>query len=577
MSPRSTAPLLVVKARLNNFASTFDQRNGTSKQQHVMKVMRTVLRKTGNLARYMVQHRTKALRDGAKMRLFRSYSQLGLPMPAFLENIPVRTVYMFARNRYRPETPFDGELALFAATSGVGFDEPFRNRYVDPLMGWNRRATRGVRAFDVPGGHSSMLQEPNVRVVAKYLQSYINEVVNRPMCMTTPGAIPAVGPVTARAHFEPTGESSIMASGLDSPCRGELTTDVVIQAAPALDGPAPSRPFHLLLVSAESRTAMECAAERLADHLKEHEDQELSDVSYSLAVGQRQFEWRRVAVGASREELIERLRKGAGRGAWSGSEPTVQRPVAFVLAGIGEQAAGTGRGLYDGEPAFRAAADQCAEILKPFLGQDIREAMFAEPKPSRDWLRGGGSDVLKDARIAQPAAFVLDWALAQMWLTWGIKPAALLGYSVGEYVAAVLAGVLRLADALEIVARRAALIREKAKPGVMLAVPLGECELRPRLGNDLWFAAINGPQATVVGGQESAIQRLEKELQSMEVVARRVASEQGSHTPLLDPVRNDLKQLVEKARRDEPRISLWSNVTGAWLTAADVSRPLLLV
>ena len=91
--------------------------------------------------------------------------------------------------------------------------------------------------------------------------------------------------------------------------------------------------------------------------------------------------------------------------------------------------------------------------------------------------------------------------------------------------------MLRLADALEIVARRAALIREKAKPGVMLAVPLGECELRPRLGNDLWFAAINGPQATVVGGQESAIQRLEKELQSMEVVARRVASEQGSHTP----------------------------------------------
>ena len=147
--------------------------------------------------------------------------------------------------------------------------------------------------------------------------------------------------------------------------------------------------------------------------------------------------------------------------------------MAFVLAGVGEQAAGAGRGLYDGEPAFRAAADHCAEILKPFLGQDIREAMFTAPKQASDWLRGGGNNVLKDTRMAQPAAFVLDWALAQMWMSWGIKPAALLGYSVGEYVAAVLAGVLRLDDALEIVARRAAWIHEKAEPGVMLAVPLG--------------------------------------------------------------------------------------------------------
>ena len=148
--------------------------------------------------------------------------------------------------------------------------------------------------------------------------------------------------------------------------------------------------------------------------------------------------------------------------------------MAFVLAGVGEQAAGAGRGLYDGEPAFRVAADHLAEVLKPYLGQDIREAMFAEPQQPRDWLRAGGSNVLKDARTAQPAAFVLDWALAQMWLSWGVKPVALLGYSVGEYVAAVLAGVLQLADALELVARRAALIHEKAEPGVMLAVPLGQ-------------------------------------------------------------------------------------------------------
>ena len=125
--------------------------------------------------------------------------------------------------------------------------------------------------------------------------------------------------------------------------------------------------------------------------------------------------------------------------------------------------------------------------------------MFTATVPQGKWLRGDAG-VLKESRVAQPAAFVLDWALAQMWLSWGVKPSAVLGYSVGEFVAAALAGVLRLEDALTLVARRAEWIVEKAEPGVMLAVPLPESELKARLGDDLWVAAVNSPQATVVGG-----------------------------------------------------------------------------
>ena len=191
---------------------------------------------------------------------------------------------------------------------------------------------------------------------------------------------------------------------------------------------------------------------------------DLPDVSYTLAVRRPEFEWRRAAVGGSREELIERLRKGSGQGRLEQFGAGGERPVAFVLAGVGEQTAGAGRGLYEGEPAFRAAADQCAEILQPLLGRDIRESMFTAPQPAGNWLRGDGG-VLKGTRVAQPAAFVLDWALARMWMSWGVKPAAVLGYSVGEYAAAAVAGVLRMEDALVMLARRAEWIEEHGGAG----------------------------------------------------------------------------------------------------------------
>ena len=560
------APMRVAKGRLSSFTASLEQGGGSSKARRAFKVVKTASRKIGNLSKYLIQSQTETIRNGIRMRLFRSCLQLGIPLPAFLRDIPVRTAYMFARGRYQPESPFDGELTLFRATSGVGIDEPFKNRYREPLMGWDRRATDGVRAFDIPGGHSSMLQEPNVAVVATHMQLYINEALRR-----LSGATAPLAESVAQTQSDLPGQSLITASSVN---RATLeNTSEHMEPVSEMGASGPSRPFHLLVVSASSQNAVANIAEQLVVALQERNEPELADVSYTLAVGQQELAWRRAVVGASRNEVTERLRKGSGRGAWSGTEPAVKRPVAFVLAGVGEQAAGAGRGLYEGEPAFRAAADYCANALEPFLAQDIRDAMFAAPQQATNWLRSGGGGILKDTRVAQPAAFVLDWALAQMWLSWGITPSAVLGYSVGEYVAAVLAGVLRLEDALEVVALCAAWIYEKAEPGAMLAVPLTAEELRPRLDQDLWFAAINSPQATVVGGREQAIQRLEEELKQMEVVTRRVASEQGSHTPLLDPVRHDLRQLVRTKQSATPQIPLWSNVTGTWLTATDVQDP----
>jgi thioesterase domain-containing protein/malonyl CoA-acyl carrier protein transacylase/acyl carrier protein len=528
-------PLRGTRERLARLSSSLEQEKGRSFARRVAGSGRRVLTKARGFAVYQIESRLQSAREKMRLTLFSVYLKLGLRLPAFLQGISVRTAYNFAKGRYRPATAFDGELALFRATSGTGNDEPYVARYVDPLLGWGGRALRGVRAFDVPGGHSSMLQEPNARVLAEQLRAYIDAAL--------------------KAANSESGESAISSAAPEGASEAETTR--------------PSRPAHVLVVSASSREELASCSARLADRLDELDDPALPDVSYTLAVDPPALAWRRAVVADSRTQAIERLRKGTGKGVWSGSEPATGRPVAFVLAGVGEQAAGAGRGLYEGEPAFRAAVDQCAEILRPLVALDIRESMFTGSAEAGNWLRGGGAGVLKETRIAQPAAFVLDWALAQMWLSWGIKPAAVLGYSVGEYAAAALAGVLQLEDALLLVARRAQWIEEFAEPGVMLAVPRPEAEVLPRLGDGLWVAAVNSPQATVVGGREESIRQLEEQLSADEIVTRRVASDQGSHTPLLDPVRPHLKRLAESVRRDAPQIPMLSNVTGLWLSASE--------
>ena len=240
----------------------------------------------------MVESRVRTYADRARMRLFRLHLDLGLPLPAYLREIPVRTAYNYAKLGYRPATAFDGESLLMRATTGVGNDEAYVNRYVNPQMGWGPRTTRPVRVVDVPGGHSTMLQEPNARALAEHLQNYVNETVGR------------AGPAEAR-------DPAVVGEGTGDP-----------RPAPEVEGDAPgradsgpSRPSQLLVVSAASREALDDAAERLAGPLAGRAEADLPDVAYTLAVGRPESEWRRAAVGGAREELADRLRKGTGRGA----------------------------------------------------------------------------------------------------------------------------------------------------------------------------------------------------------------------------------------------------------------------
>jgi thioesterase domain-containing protein len=161
--------------RMHSFSTAFQREESVPFYRFIFMVITKALRKAKNLTAYLIGRRLKNVRDEIRMRLFRFYLDRGLRLPRVLQQIPVRTVYLFAEKNYQPESPFDGELVLFRAMCGEGPDEPYVERYADPLLGWGPRARLGVRVCDIPGGHSSMLQEPHVRMLATRMQAYIDK------------------------------------------------------------------------------------------------------------------------------------------------------------------------------------------------------------------------------------------------------------------------------------------------------------------------------------------------------------------------------------------------------------------
>ncbi|HEX7241000.1 MAG TPA: type I polyketide synthase, partial [Longimicrobiaceae bacterium] len=309
-------------------------------------------------------------------------------------------------------------------------------------------------------------------------------------------------------------------AGVSSFGIGGTNAHVVLEEAPQPRPADPAGPWQLLLLSARTPQALESATQRLATHLAEHPELPLADVAFTLREGRRAFACRRAVVVREGEDAAALLRGAAPDRLATGRAEAEEPPAVFLFPGVGEQYPGMGRGLYRTETVFRAAVDRCADLLLPRLGWDLRETLFAvddEPaegsdEPAREpggldlrRMLGRGGPVsgaaarLDRTEAAQPVAFVVGYALARLWESWGIRPAAVLGHSLGEYTAACVAGVFSLEDALELVAARARAIQ--ALPGgAMLAVPLAPDALAPFLAEDVALAAANAPELCVLSG-----------------------------------------------------------------------------
>jgi acyl transferase domain-containing protein/acyl carrier protein len=303
----------------------------------------------------------------------------------------------------------------------------------------------------------------------------------------------------------------------------------------------------LFVLSAKTPSALDVITSNLIRHLESHPDLAPADVAFTLQAGRQPLEVRRVVVA---QDLTEAL--GDPRRVWTAQVEPGFRPVAFLFPGQGAQHARMAAGL--GWPVFNQELDRCAEIL----GWDLR--------------REGES--LDQTALAQPALFAVEWSLARLWRDWGVEPEAMLGHSVGEFVAACLAGVFSLEDALSLVAARGRLVQEMP-PGAMLSVPLSEEELAPWLaeGGDLSLAAVNGPALSTVSGPFEAVERLERRLRAAGHESRRLHTSHAFHSQMIEPATAPFRDLVARAERRPPRLPFLSNVTGTWIRAEEATDP----
>lgn len=356
-------------------------------------------------------------------------------------------------------------------------------------------------------------------------------------------------------------------AGLSSFGIGGTNAHVVLEEAPASQ-PAQGDPrkSQVVVLSAKSESALDTATANLAGHLRETGD-DLADIASTLQLGRRLFQHRRAVVATSRSEAATLLESPGDRRVVSGSTAHRQRPVVFMFSGQGAQYVDMARGLYDTEPVFRANVDRCAEILEPILSLDIRGIMFPEESG-----RDEATETLRQTIYTQPALFVIEYSLATLWQSWGVQPSALVGHSIGEYVAACLSGVFTLEDVLALVAARGRLM-QSLPTGSMLAVPLTEAELEPYLDDRTCLGVINSDSMCVVSGETDAVTKLAQALEEQEVQSRPVQTSHAFHSPMMEPILDAFRNEVIKAQPQEPQVPLVSNLTGTWMTPKQAVDP----
>ncbi|MFL6290869.1 MAG: type I polyketide synthase [Thermoanaerobaculia bacterium] len=346
-------------------------------------------------------------------------------------------------------------------------------------------------------------------------------------------------------------------AGVSSFGLGGTNAHVVLEEAPAPE-PAdePSRPAQLLVLSARTPSALAAASARLEEHLNAHPELSLADVAWTLQVGRKAFEHRQIRVG----------------GDWIAGKREGRPAVVFLFPGLGDQHVDMARELYETEPLFREQVDLCAGKL----GFDLLSVLFSPgPRSERKapdlrsmLRRSAETGPLHETVYAQPACFVIEYALGRLLMSWGIEPTAMIGYSLGEYVAACFSGALSLDDALALVEQRAKLIQD-LPGGAMLAVPLPEEEVRPLL-DGLSLSATNGPHFCVVGGPSDEVDALERKLG---VSCIRLRTTHAFHSAMMEPAVAPFTEIARQVRMQAPRIPFVSNVTGTWITADDLADP----
>jgi len=359
--------------------------------------------------------------------------------------------------------------------------------------------------------------------------------------------------------------SSPRRAGVSSFGIGGTNAHVILEEALKVPVSSMSRPTQLLCLSTKSAEALDIATRRMADYLRQHDNLVLADVCYTSIAGRKSFEYRRCVVVDSVTDAVTKLDTVDHNHVFTQYQDQIARPIAFMFPGGGAQYVHMGRDLYEAEAVYREHFDHCSALLKPLLGYDLREMLFSHDTVAIE-------RVMKQPSVALPALFTVEYSLSRLWMSWNILPAALIGHSAGEYVAACLAGVFSLSDALLLIVTRGRLF-EDLPPGMMLSVMASEQELQELLPHDLSIAAVNAPQQCVVSGPALSIEQFAGILTTRDTEYRRLHIRVAAHSEMITSILGAFETVVRKLHLHQPTLPLISGMTGTWMTAAEAMDP----
>ncbi|NEO73021.1 type I polyketide synthase [Moorena sp. SIO3H5] len=340
---------------------------------------------------------------------------------------------------------------------------------------------------------------------------------------------------------------------------------VILEEAPAQvksSGDIPERPLHILSLSAKTPPALTELIKHYQHHLETNKEDSLADICYTANTGRAQFQHRLAVIASNQKELLAKLRQHQ-----SGAEPTgvyqkqpdrltTKPKTAFLFTGQGSQYVKMGQELYQQASVFRQAIDKCDQILTGELEHPITKILYDSSIPS---------ELLDQTEYTQPVIFALEYALAQLWQSWGIKPDIVMGHSLGEYVAACIAGIFSLEEGLKLITRRGKLMQQLPSTGEMVSVRASESSIREKIREyreEVAIAAINGEESVVISGATTAITEIVSNLESEGIKTKRLQVSHPFHSPLMAPMLAEFEQVANQVNYNQPKIGIISNVTG---------------
>ncbi|MDM7458637.1 MAG: type I polyketide synthase, partial [Paracoccus sp. (in: a-proteobacteria)] len=353
---------------------------------------------------------------------------------------------------------------------------------------------------------------------------------------------------------------------------GGTNAHVVLEEAPApAPGQASDWPVQPLVISGRSRAALDANAAALAEWLRANPDADLADVGFTLQQGRRVFDKRRVLVARDPLDAAEQIAKADTRRVFNHDAATTTPKLTFLFPGGGAQSIQMARGLYETEPIFRDWMDRGLAVLEGLTGRDPRPIWLPEPGDE-----AAATEALTRPSVQLPLIMIVEYALAQLWISWGAEPQALLGHSMGENTAACLAGIIGFEDCIALVEVRGRLF-DRVAAGGMLSVSLPAEEVMAEAGDDLDLGVCNAPGLSVVSGPTALIDALQDRLTARGIDCQRIAIDVAAHSRMLDPILPEFEAFLRRITLNPPRIPIMSNRSGDWMTDAEATDPLYWV